>query len=99
MPYMCSLCNEAEKATVLITPLSGGETMAIGAECMVTGLCGLLSVATETDPEKLYDALLGLAGKSGQDAPPAARKTRRRPPAAAAADSPPADAADADSGS
>jgi hypothetical protein len=60
MPYTCHLCADAEPATVLITPLAGGDTMAIGSDCMVTGLCGLLSVATQVDPEQLYDHIIKL---------------------------------------
>lgn len=68
MPYTCNLCADAEPATVLITPLQGGETMAIGADCMVTGLCGLLSVATQVDPEQLYDAIIALRASAEADA-------------------------------
>jgi len=93
MPYMCALCGEGEAATVLLTPLTGGDTMPIGPDCMVTGLCGLLSVATGTDPGKLYDALTELAGKVGQDEDQPAAKTRRRRPAAAAT-VPPGDSQD-----
>lgn len=60
MPYTCHLCADAEPATVLITPLQGGDTMAIGPDCMVTGLCGLLSVAVQIDAEALYDAIIKL---------------------------------------
>lgn len=70
MPYTCHLCADAEPATVLITPLQGGDTMAIGPDCMVTGLCGLLSVATQTDAEALYDAIIKL--RQDQDASAAA---------------------------
>jgi len=44
--------------------------MAIGPDCMVTGLCGLLSVATQTDAEQLYDAIIAL--RQAQDAAAAA---------------------------
>jgi hypothetical protein len=66
--YTCHLCNDAEPATVLITPLKGGDTMAIGADCMVTGLCGLLSVATQVDPEQLYDMIIKLRADAESDA-------------------------------
>jgi len=68
MPYTCHLCADAEAATVLITPLQGGDTMAIGPDCMVTGLCGLLSVATQTDAEALYDAIIKLRQDQDQQA-------------------------------
>jgi hypothetical protein len=97
MAYTCHLCADAEQATVLITPLQGGDTMAIGPNCMVTGLCGLLSVATQTDAEQLYDAIITLrqaqddaaaaaakaSAGSGAKPPssPRQRQSRARPPA------------------
>ena len=88
MPYTCHLCADAEAATVLITPLQGGETMAIGPDCMVTGLCGLLSVATQVDAEQLYDAIIALRAadlppqtpdeeERASTAVPATKRTRR----------------------
>lgn len=38
--------------------------MAIGADCMVVGLAGLLGVATQTDPEAIYDAIIQLRAKA-----------------------------------
>lgn len=81
MPYRCSLCGDAEPATVLVTPLSGGETMAIGPDCVVTGLCGLLSVAADVDAEALYDAIIALKRGQGQ----ASAEAPAGPPAAASA--------------
>lgn len=60
MAYTCHLCNDAEPATILITPLRGGDTMAIGEACMVMGYCGLLSVLMDVDAEQLYDGLVSL---------------------------------------
>lgn len=60
MAYQCDLCSGAEAATFLMTPLTGGDTMAIGSACAITGLCGLLSVAADVDAEALYDALVAL---------------------------------------
>lgn len=60
MAYTCHMCNDAEPAVILITPLSGGDTMAIGASCLVTSYCGLLSVLMDVDPEQLYDGLVAL---------------------------------------
>jgi len=79
MPYLCNLCAEAEPATVLVTPLSGGETMAIGADCVITGLCGLLSVAAQVDAEQLYDAIIGL--RAAQDQAPAEGASGAQAPA------------------
>lgn len=81
MAYTCHLCNDAEPATILITPLKGGDTMAIGEGCMVMGYCGLLSVLMDVDAEQLYDGLVALqaATKAAQDA--ADTETPARPPA------------------
>lgn len=68
MAYTCHLCADAESATILVTPLAGGDTMAIGADCMVTGLCGLLSVATQVDPEQLYDLIITLRQQAEAEA-------------------------------
>ncbi len=59
MPYMCLLCDGAESAVLLITPLTGGETMAIGNTCYMVGLTGLMSSFLEVDAEGLYDAIRG----------------------------------------
>ena len=76
MAYNCHLCNDAEPATILITPLSGGDTLAIGSNCLVTGYCGLLSVLMDVDAEQLYDGLAAL------------QEATRAAEAAAAADTP-----------
>lgn len=60
MAYTCHLCADAEPAIVLVTPLRGGDTLAIGQNCMVTGYCGLLSVLMDVDAEQLYDGLVAL---------------------------------------
>lgn len=62
MAYACHLCDSAEPAVMLVTPLTGDDTMAVGADCMLTALCGLLSVHAQVDTERLYDAVLGLQG-------------------------------------
>lgn len=74
MAYTCHLCNDAEPAVILITPLRGGDTMAIGEACMVMGYCGLLSVLMDVDAEQLYDGLVALqaatkAAQAAADAP------------------------------
>lgn len=68
MPYQCHLCDSAEPAVMLVTPLAGGDTMAVGADCMLTALCGLLSVHAQVDTERLYDAVVGLQGQAEADA-------------------------------
>jgi hypothetical protein len=68
MAYICHLCDSAEQAVMLVTPLAGGDTMAVGADCMLTALCGLLSVHAQVDTERLYDAVLGLQGIAKTDA-------------------------------
>lgn len=84
MGYGCHLCNDAEPAAILITPLSGGDTLAIGQACLVTGYCGLLSVLMDVDAEQLYDGLVALqtatrdaeAAAAKAEAAKAARKPR-----------------------
>lgn len=88
MAYTCHLCNDAEPATILITPLRGGDTMAIGEACMVMGYCGLLSVLMDVDAEQLYDGLVSLqeatraaevaAAAPAADKAPAAPRAPRR---------------------
>lgn len=104
MAYTCHLCNDAEPATILITPLKGGDTLAIGQACLVTGYCGLLSVLMDVDAEQLYDGLVALqtatrTAEAAADAPapdrPAAkprapRKARSGPAPAAVTGSGPA---------
>lgn len=68
MAYTCHLCDGAEQAVMLVTPLAGGDTMAIGAGCMLTGLCGLLSVHAQVDTERLYDALIALQQAEADEA-------------------------------
>jgi|SRR5215469_904713 len=82
MAYTCHLCNDAEPAAILITPLKGGDTMAIGQACMVMGYCGLLSVLMGVDAEQLYDGLVALqaatqAAQAAADAAEAARPVRK----------------------
>lgn len=54
--YECSLCGGDEQATILITPLTGGDTMAIGEDCMSVALAGMLGGHLQIDPEKLWAA-------------------------------------------
>lgn len=68
MAYQCNLCDSAEPAVMLITPLAGGDTMAVGADCILTGLCGLLSVYAQVDTERLYDALIALQQAEADEA-------------------------------
>lgn len=82
MAYTCHLCADAEPAIVLITPLKGGDTLAIGEACMVTGYCGLLSVLMDVDAEQLYDGLVALqaatkAAQAAADTPPADKAPAR----------------------
>ena len=59
--YECSLCGGAEQATLLVTPLTGGETMAIGPDCMGVAFAGMLAGHLGIDPEALYKAADRLA--------------------------------------
>jgi hypothetical protein len=54
--YECSLCQGEEQATILITPLTGGETMAIGEDCMSVAFTGMLAGHLAIDAEKLWGA-------------------------------------------
>lgn len=76
MAYTCHLCNDAEPAVILITPLKGGDTMAIGQGCLVMSYCGLLSVLMDVDAEQLYDGLVALQ-KATEDARVAAATAER----------------------
>lgn len=78
MGYTCHLCNDAEPATILITPLSGGDTLAIGQGCLVTGYCGLLSVLMDVDAEQLYDGLTALQTATREAEAAAARAERAK---------------------
>lgn len=79
MAYTCHLCADAEPAIVLITPLRGGDTMAIGENCMVTGYCGLLSVLMGIDAEQLYDGLVALQAATQAAEAAAAAATPDKP--------------------
>jgi hypothetical protein len=79
MGYTCHLCNDAEPASILITPLSGGDTLAIGQACLVTGYCGLLSVLMGVDAEQLYDGLLSLQQATKAAEAAAATETAAKP--------------------
>ena len=81
MAYTCHLCNDAEQATILITPLKGGDTMAIGEGCMVMGYCGLLSVLMDVDAEQLYDGLVALQAATLAARAAAGAETPAKPPA------------------
>lgn len=79
MGYGCHLCNDAEPAAILITPLSGGDTLAIGQACLVTGYCGLLSVLMDVDAEQLYDGLVALQDATRMAEAAAAAATPDKP--------------------
>lgn len=92
MPYVCGECNE-EPAIMLVQPLTGGDTVPLGADCVVPGLIGLLATFTDIDAQRIYDGLVQLS-ETPPEAPepppadPPADKppgTRRRRPAAATA--------------
>lgn len=61
--YECSLCSGQEQAVLLITPLTGGETMAVGPDCMAVGLAGMLAGHLGIDADKLWDAAQRLLNK------------------------------------
>jgi hypothetical protein len=80
MAYTCHLCADAEPAIVLITPLRGGDTLAIGEACMATGYCGLLSVLMGVDAEQLYDGLVALQATTREAQAAADAATPDKPP-------------------
>lgn len=55
--YECSLCDGTEQATILITPLTGGDTMAVGQGCMATAFTGMLAGTLGLDAEELGKAV------------------------------------------
>jgi hypothetical protein len=94
--YACTLCNGDEPAVMLITPLTGGDTMPVGEGCAITALIGLLSAHVDVDPERLYEnmrrfteaehkrATLVADPKSGAE-PNGRRKVAKAPRAATSA--------------
>lgn len=66
--YECALCAGAEQATLLITPLTGGETMAVGPDCMGTALVGMTAGHFELDADKLLSAVERLLKARDKDA-------------------------------
>lgn len=73
--YQCGGCDGAEPAAILITPLNGAETLAVGDNCMPVTWCGILAGVLGLDPERLWDAAVALkqaaAAAEGQDQAPA----------------------------
>lgn len=67
--YECSLCDGAEQATLLITPLTGGETMAVGQGCMGVAFAGMLAGHLGIGADELYDAAAGLAKQAAEAKP------------------------------
>lgn len=55
--YACEMCSGEEQATLLITPLTGGDTMAVGGNCMGIALVGMTAGHFEVDAEKLISAI------------------------------------------
>lgn len=54
--YECALCQGEEQATLLITPLTGGETMAVGESCMAVAFTGMLAGHLGVGADKLWAA-------------------------------------------
>lgn len=67
--YDCDLCSGEERASVLITPLAGGETMAVGESCMAVAFTGMLAGHLQIDPEKLFAACERLIKAEAKKAP------------------------------
>lgn len=58
--YACGGCDGAEPAAILITPLNGAETLAIGENCMPVTWCGILAGVLGLEAEQLWDAAVAL---------------------------------------
>lgn len=84
--YACELCSGQEGATLLITPLTGGETMAVGPDCVGTALTGMLSAALDLDVDKLADAIDRLTKARDRQAAKQADKAPAEGPAKGQAD-------------
>lgn len=66
--YVCGGCDGAEPATILITPLNGAETLAVGEECMPVTLTGMLAGTLGVDAEALWDAATQLTEVEAEEA-------------------------------
>jgi hypothetical protein len=58
--YSCGGCDGEEPAAILITPLNGAETLAIGENCMPVTWCGILAGVIDVPAEALWDACVAL---------------------------------------
>lgn len=54
---LCTGCDGEEQAVVLITPLSGADTLCVGANCLPLTLTSLLAGELGIDPEQTWDAI------------------------------------------
>lgn len=61
MPYTCTICEEGKPAAFLLTPLSGGDTIAIGDECAAVALTGILAGYLGMDADQLYQLISEVA--------------------------------------
>lgn len=82
--YQCELCNGEEQAAVLITPLTGADTMAVGVECLPVALCGMLASSLGVDGDTLYEkaaelqaAAQAAAAAAAEPEPPAGTLPKR----------------------
>lgn len=60
MPYNCTICGDNERATFLITPLSGGDSTAFGDNCAPIVLSSMLAAFLGLDADKVYDTIAGM---------------------------------------
>ena len=65
MSYNCGLCDGAERAVLLITPLSGADTMAVGQQCAALAYISLLASTLDIDTDKLYEHIMSLTSDEG----------------------------------
>jgi hypothetical protein len=73
--YDCAICEGAERATLLLTPLSGAPSTALGDNCIPLALVSIAANSLGLEAGKAWDALLELSGNAaepsaGPDLPP-----------------------------
>lgn len=68
MPYDCKLCDGAERAVFLVTPLNGADTMAVGNACAVAALASMLATYVDLPPDKVLQVVTDISDSDYQEA-------------------------------
>lgn len=90
--YECGLCQGNEQATLLITPLTGGETMPVGPGCMAVAFTGMLAGHLDLDPDKVWASIERvIKAEAAKATKPPARAAKTKPNAPARTRTPPND--------